>query len=357
MQENNKQNQRKRIWINIVLVFVILFTLITILGSMHDFKLVLETLEEIKLEFLFIALGTALLSFLLMSLSSFIVMRALNKEVSISIGFLIQATEPFFNGITPFSSGAQPFQLYYYNKHNVDPDQATSILVVNFILYQIVSVMLSTFGLIFFWDLIHKAMGNNIIYIVVGYSINTFILVLLFLMAYINKVYILFEKIFGLFERFKWTQKNARKIREKTFGFVVKFQNGVRFLFTKKRVFLLSSSTKLVSLSLTYATTIFIALALGNNFNILENFYLVFGSMLAVMTMMFVPLPGASGGTEAAFSGLMTGLFTDSSVIISLVTLMLLWRVVTYYFSMLYGLIAYLILQRKKVKDENSDIY
>jgi|SRR5690606_5713787 len=355
MDQNNQS--QKKIWINIVVVIIIMLSIITIIGSLNDFETLLHTISNIKIHYFIIALIIALISFLLMSLSSFIVLRAINKKLSFGTGFLIQTVEPFFNGITPFSSGAQPFQIYYYHKHHVEVEESTSVLAVNFILYQIVTVILSTLGITLFWDKIYQAMGINVIYILIGYSINTLILIMMFLMAYVNKVYRLFENMFGFFQRFKLTKKHATNFKNKTKNFVGNFQNGVRFLFTKKRVFILGTFTKLISIILTYLTTVFIAMSLDFSFDLSENIYMIFASVIAVNTMMFVPLPGASGGTEAAFTGLMAGLFLNQSNTTGLVTIMLLWRIATYYFSMLYGFIGYLILQKKRVvTDENRDI-
>ncbi len=347
-----KQQKRQKIWLNMIIVLVILLTVLTVVGSMHDFNQLLLTIQQIDMFYFSISLVLGLTSFFLMSLSSQIVLRALNEDLPYLTGFLIQATEPFFNGITPFSSGSQPFQLYYYHKHKVEGNQATSIIVVNFILFQIVSVLLATVGLIIFWQDILNAMGLNIIYVLLGYSINTLILVGLFLLAYVKKAYVLFEKLFEFFERFKWTKKRATILKSKTLGFVVKFQDGVKFLFGKKRVFILGSFVKLLALLALYSTTIFIALSLVHtSFSMRENFFMIVAGLLAVTTMMFVPLPGASGGTEVAFAGLMSALFVDSEIILSLVSIMLLWRIVTYYFGMIYGFVAYVILQRRQVRE------
>lgn len=344
--ETNKDNKQQKIWLNIVMVIIILFTLITVVGSISDFNQIFDTLKNVNSGYLMIALSLSLLSFLSMSLSSHIVLRALNKKLSLGTGFLIQTVEPFFNGITPFSSGAQPFQIYYYHKHGVDVDESTSVLIVNFILYQMVSVLLSTIGLIIYFDQIIQSLGNNSYYIIIGYSINTIILIGLFLLSYIKGVYIIFEKLFEFLEKFKLTRKLASKLKLRTASFVKEFQTGVRFLFTKKRVFITGSLLKLISLLLLYASTIYISYALGITIDSLNiAFYLIIVGVLAVTTMMFVPLPGASGGTEIAFTLLLGGMYTS----IELVTLMLLWRLTTYYFGMIYGFVGFMILRKRKV--------
>src|SRR5690554_966319 len=345
--ENNQTKTKKRIWINGVIVFVILLTLFTIVGSLNDFNEIFSIVKTMDTGLIWIALALSFFSFIFLAISNHIVLRALNKEISLTDGFLIQSIETFFNGITPFSSGAQPFQLYYYHKMGVPSNEATSVLAVNFIIFQSTSVFLTTFGLIIYFQEILNVMGSNIIYILIGYTINTTILVGLFLLAYVKSAYELFEALFIFFERFKWTKKGAYKLRMKTENYVGKFQGGVKFLFTKKRVFILSSLTKLISLILLYSTTVIIFRALSQTTSTSTAFYMFFSGIMAVTTMMFVPLPGASGGTELFFSLLLAGVGLLS---VQIVTVMLIWRIVTYYLGMLFGFIGFLLLKTRRTK-------
>src|SRR5690606_23584201 len=114
-----KQQKQQKIWLNIIIVVMILLTVLTVVGSIHDFNQLLLTIQHIDIGYFSISILVALVSLLLMSLSNQIVLRALNRELPYFTGFLIQAIEPFFNGITPFSTAAQLFELYYYHKHKV----------------------------------------------------------------------------------------------------------------------------------------------------------------------------------------------------------------------------------------------
>src|SRR5690554_1078867 len=345
--ENNQTKTNKKIWINGVIVFVILLTLFTIVGNLNDFNEIFSIVKTMDTSLIWIALALSFFSFIFLAISNHIVLRALNKEISLTDGFLIQSIETFFNGITPFSSGAQPFQLYYYHKMGVPSNEATSVLAVNFIIFQSTSVFLTTTGLIIYFQEILNVMGSNIIYILIGYTINTTILVGLFLLAYVKSAYKLFEALFIFFERFKWTKKGAYKLRMKTENYVGKFQGGVKFLFTKKRVLILSSLTKMISLILLYSTTVIIFRALGQTTSTSTAFYMFFSGIMAVTTMMFVPLPGASGGTELSFSLLLAGVGLLS---VQIVTVMLIWRIVTYYLGMLFGFIGFLLLKTRRTK-------
>src|SRR5690606_38365824 len=116
------------------------------------------------------------------------------------------------------------------------------------------------------------------------------------------------------------------------------------FLFTKKRVFLLATIAKIISLILYYSTTLVIAISLGLQLSGIEPVYLIAASLLAIVTMQFVPLPGASGGTEFVFSALLFGLLSINQQ--EVYALMLLWRFATYYFGMIFGFVSYLILMK-----------
>jgi uncharacterized protein (TIRG00374 family) len=349
-QQNNQTSSQKKIWFNIIIVVAILAILLSVVSQLGEFEKVIEVIQTIHGGYFVLALGITLVSLSLMALSHQIVLRALDKELPYGTGFLIQMTEPFFNGITPFSSGAQPLQLYYYHKHGLHGNKATSVLVANMILFQIASIILSVIGISIMWDQMYQAPGNVLFYVMVGCIINVFVLVLFFLLAYVKKAYRLFEKFFGFFERFKLTKKTASKLKAKTGNFVTKFQSGVQFLFTKKRVFLLATTTKIVSLMLYFGTTIMIAKALGFNISGYTPMYLFIASMLAIVCMQFVPLPGASGGTELVFTTLLIGLIMVTQE--ELLALMLLWRFATYYFGMLYGLVSYLFLMKRKVRNK-----
>src|SRR5690606_7924714 len=116
---------------------------------------------------------------------------------------------------------------------------------------------------------------------------------------------------------------------------VVEFQESVHFLFTKKRVFLLSTTAKMVSLTLNYLTTYFIAISFGFTLDANGAIFIVAASLLAIVTMQFVPLPGASGGTEFVFSALIIGFFGVLLGQQQVLALLLLWRFATYYFGMI----------------------
>ena len=61
-------------------------------------------------------------------------------------------------------------------------------------------------------------------------------------------------------------------------------------------------------------------------------------SSFVAMVNAFVPLPGSSGGTEASFILMFSTLFNR----IDVSSIMILWRVMTYYFQTLLGGVVFL---------------
>ena len=70
----------------------------------------------------------------------------------------------------------------------------------------------------------------------------------------------------------------------------------------------------------------------------------------------FIPIPGASGGTELMFVG-MFGLIISNPVEVT--TVMLLWRFLSFYLIIIIGAIIFFFILtkiRKGAKYENSNI-
>ena len=54
----------------------------------------------------------------------------------------------FFNAITPFSSGGQPFELYCLKKEKIKMADATTIVIEQFVVYQIALVILGVVAIL-----------------------------------------------------------------------------------------------------------------------------------------------------------------------------------------------------------------
>ena len=102
-----------------------------------------------------------------------------------------------------------------------------------------------------------------------------------------------------------------------------------------------------------YALTFYIIKALNVNITYDKLFFVVCGTAFAVTTVVFLPTPGSSGGIEFAFSSIFSALALGADAATGYGG-MLLWRLITYYLTMLISLAFYLAFEARVKRDRKS---
>ena len=83
----------------------------------------------------------------------------------------------FFHGVTPFSGGGQPMEIYFLHKEKITVTKSTNITLQNFIIYQIALVLVGIFALSY--NAIYGLFPNdNLIkkLVVIGFMVNFLVL-------------------------------------------------------------------------------------------------------------------------------------------------------------------------------------
>ena len=346
-----QQNKTKKSHLKIIFVIAILAVLITIVIVNFDIKEIIESIKTVHLGYFFIALFMAFAYFIVFCISNQITLRTFDKKLPYIDGFLIHSTEFFINGITPFNSGSQPFQAYMFVKRGVDASNVTSVLVMNFFIYQVLTNIIATLTLIFYFNTLTTTLMGSIYIILVGYIINLLILIILLALCFSKKIYKVIRGFINFFKRIKKLEKKATILSNKTEGFVTDFQNGIKLLLKRKLTFLLIILTKLISLILFYAITVLLIFAFRINLTLEQIIYTIGITCFALTVMIWVPLPGASGGTEWAFAQLIVTLSIAPLTQPVALAVMLLWRFLTYYLGLIYGGICNIIVNVRRKKE------
>ena len=135
--------------------------------------------------------------------------------------------------------------------------------------------------------------------------------------------------------------KNKEKIIKNLNTTVENFHDGAIILMKNKFEFIKTIFFNFVALILFYSIPVIIIYGLGDytSMNILES---IIASAHVMLIGSFIPIPGASGGLEYAFSQFY-GVFITGT---TLTLVMLLWRTLTYYLGVIIG--AILLNIRKK---------
>ena len=106
------------------------------------------------------------------------------EKLSLKDAFQHMIITQFFNGITPFSTGGQPMEIYMLKNHGFRYTKATNVIMQNFIVYQLALVIFGLFAVIYNFItgvLVYKGILTSLI--ILGFLINTIVAVVMLLIA------------------------------------------------------------------------------------------------------------------------------------------------------------------------------
>ena len=102
------------------LIFLILISLIVIyMVFSYDFERTIEVLKTSKLIYIILGALVILIGDMLKGRSIYLLVSEYSSKYKFKDAFRLTLQTNFFNGITPFSLGGQPFQLYLLKKRNI----------------------------------------------------------------------------------------------------------------------------------------------------------------------------------------------------------------------------------------------
>ena len=131
-------------------LLLIVITCIVLYFSLKDnFNEILNQIMHINKFWLLIAFGLMGGYWLFKSIVLHMLARRYNKDYSLKKAFKLIMIVNFFNAITPFATGGQPYEVYSINKNKIKMTDATNIVIQNFIVYQIALVLLGTIAVIY----------------------------------------------------------------------------------------------------------------------------------------------------------------------------------------------------------------
>lgn len=324
-------NLRKNIIVVTIILSIVLYVVLK-----ENFLLVLEQLISINIMWLMVAVFLMLLYWFMLSLSLCTLIREFKSDFKIFSSFRLILITQFFNGVTPFSSGGQPFQILMLRKEDIKTANATNIIIQNFIVYQFSLILLGTIAILinYYFAIFEKVeILRNLV--ILGHGINTSIMLILFAVSRNSK----FNKFFGTFtinflSKIK-VIKDPSKVEIKWNEFVENFTDGAFLLRKKKVVFLKTLIYNIFGLLIFYMVPIVLLYSMGE-YTAISIITVMISSAYVMLIGSFIPIPGGSGGLEFGFM-----MFFGQFILQPLLgTVMLLWRFITYYLGLFIGSIA-----------------
>ncbi len=365
---NNMENQTpqnplnaKKIALFVVYALVAVCLFMTVL-SFNDLPSIIEQLKTVNVKYVLLAVLMVLIYVALYPLSLCILTKARRCDVGFGTTYVIAMTEHFFNGITPLATGGQPFQAHAFSKAKIKLSESTGLLLTNLIIYMAVTTGFSFTGLFFFDTLTAEIDSWWVPVIIIGYSLNFLVLVVMLCLGMSSTLRGWLVKCiywFCKFRIFRFLEPKAQEITE----YFEQVQAAFYGLIARKKHFLLAVLTKIFSFAFLYSATFFILLSLNVPAEPSQLFLALSGTSFAITAVGFMPTPGSSGLVEGSTGQVFKSIIifmaggATASVAATANGVMLIWRLLSYYFVMLISLLFYIGLEiyfSRKKRYENK---
>lgn len=337
---------------NNILKRVISFIIIAIITSLvlyfslkDDYKNIIHEIKTINKLWFLVAFIMMFMYWLIKALVRKKLVSKFNKNYKFIDSFKLSLELNFFNGVTPFATGGEPYEVYSLTKHGIKGTDSTNIMIQNFITYQIALVLLGMIAIITN-QFVHIFPSGFLTYLItIGFTINFLVIVFLFVITFGKKIDKFIMKIIVfILSKFKIV-KNKENTLEKFHNYLEEFHEGATILLKDKKTFIKMIMLQFLSLSIFYLIPLILLYGMGD-YSSLNGYKSIIISAYVMLIGSFVPIPGGTGGLEYGFIAFYGNFIKGSK----LNAIMLLWRFITYYFGIMLGAIV-LNFKRKKVKE------
>lgn len=237
----------------------------------------------------------------------------------------------YYNALTPFASGGQPFQVFYLMKIGVPVGFATSSLIIKFLVYQIVLSIYCIVAFIFKADFITTHSQVALWTSIIGFIINAgAVLLIYFASKSENLVRKVTFKVFRILRKIRLI-KNIERAEARLLTHIEDFHRSTCLIQGNYRAILIMCFLTFIQLGLFFSITFFIYKSFGLDRATWLDIILV--QALLYLAVSFVPTPGSTGATEVGFIFFFQLFFHKRIIFVA----MLLWRIISYYMNIVAG--------------------
>ncbi len=280
-----------------------------------------------------------------------LLINRINKKYNLKKSLLLTLMTRFFNGITPFSLGGEPLQLYELSKEDIKVSDGLLVITEVFIIHEISVTILTILAIIF--KFIFHLTPNDFLWTItlIGFFVNFIIIfVVSFICIKINVAKKIGNFIINLLSKIHIIKDKVKTIQSWS-DKCVEYSNGYRDLLNDKKVLFRSILIIITSMLFYFGIAFFSILAVGGDISINFIYSLILSSLIYISAT-FIPIPGGSVGIEYAYLNYYILIVPENIVVASL----LLWRFISFYLPMIVGGILFNIVDNKRsLKCKDTD--
>jgi len=317
-------------------ILLLLITIIVLYLVLKDnFENIIESFKNIDIKYILLVIIFYYISVFIKGFVNYLIVNNKNKislKEAIKHNLIIQ----FFNGVTPFSTGGEPMEIYMLTEHDISIPKATNYAVQSFLFYQIALVICGAIAVAYnyIFHLFPKVqLLQKLVFL--GFIINIIVITVLLLISTSKKASKIIKKIVIKICKLFKIKVNENNLDKKFEDYYDGFKE-----INNNKILYIGIILNIISLLCLYITPLFVALAMGvTNLTGIEA---ITSSAYVYLIGAFVPIPGASGGIEYGF----TQFYGNFITIEKIGAVLIVWRFITYYIGIIIGAIIFNIDRR-----------
>lgn len=255
----------------------------------------------------------------------------------------------YFNSITPFAFAGQPMQIVTMIRQGVNPGVAFSILIQKFLVYQTSLTIYSLTVILFKYGYFKENFPNFMPLALIGFLVQSFIVILLSLFSLNKKFTTKFIKIVFRLPAKVHIIKDPNKASKNVETQLNYYINNNKAMNKNFKLTLRLYLITFVQFTVLYIIPFLIYKAFHNpGLPIVD---MISANSFVIMISSYTPLPGGAGTSEGSFLTLFNIFFNSEDT----KQAMLLWRFITYYSCIVFGYIFARFITKHKEIDINMD--
>ena len=322
---------------NIFLIFA-LAALVLWLTLKDDGDQVLGILSKVNVWGVVLIIGLMMFERLMLGWGLMLECRQTHPHYTLWQGFQNAYTSGLFCNITPGASGGQVAQGYLFRKQGIPVSHTVGILWLDFIVYQSTMTVFVLLLILLKFHYFYANYSQFFLVVLLGFAVSAGVIVFLWVLAQSPRFYTWLTttgiNIGHKLHIVKDRDATLAKLNDQ----LAAFAKEIVVLRTHKKMIALLVLENLGRLIIYYSVPYFCAMAL--NIPVTPDMLLNIIALSSFVAMInaFLPMPGSSGGTEATFVLMFSTIFGK----VDATSIMILWRLVTFYQTLIIGGIVFM---------------
>ncbi len=343
--EMDHKREGTKLWENLFFVIsVVVSILLMYLNSRNaaqgSEKSFAEVIAGVNVKYLVICLGILLLMIVFDSFKYNVILRTTTGKSNYPVSLKVSLMGKFYDNITPFSSGGQPFQIFYLHQKGFSGGQGSAIILfkysINMAIRLVVSAVLMIFNVQSLWVLQDPA--QQTFYQVagwIGFALN-------FAISFGIVAFAIFPTItqrlvkWGMKTTSKLKHKKAHGTTKRSMAIAQDFRKTFSQMVKRPLRLLLMIAYCLIEFVLSAVLPYYVVLALCGDavtpgWTLMLNIATL--NVFSQLGTNFIPTPGTSGAVENLFMLTLTHIATGV-----LFWTVFSWRFLSYYSFIIIGM-------------------